>query len=362
MPTITMDQAIDVGSSVFAAHKKDDLQMTFAKTNYQALNDAFGKDKMILSGGDQIKSWITLKDTGNAKHVGTGWDEDSHNPRNINVEVVTKWFQATTNTDYSRVELGYTQDDKLRTYRYLQGQKLNMFREFADLLYDAMWTTPSSATDTLSPHGFPAWLSEGDDNSEGAFTGYKAQYSTGGTEYNVGGVVSTSASNARWASFYGDHNGELGDNLLDLIDFAMMETYFIPPIIPAKVDNPTNMHNFRFFTNSTIRRNINGLLRKSDDRIGSDLAKYSGVPFYQGIPVLYVQALNTADTDTYGTDPLFGVNMDYLDVYVSKANNFVVSPPKPRDAQHNILSVYLDLSYTYHCKNRQRLGFLLNQQ
>lgn len=362
MPTITMDQALDVGKSVFAAHKKDDLQMTFAKTNYQALNDLFGKDKMILSGGDQIKSWITLKDTGNAKHVGTGWDEDSHNTRNVNVEVISKWRQATTNTDYSRVELGYCQDDKLRTYRYLQGQKLNMFREFADELYDAMWTTPTSATDTLAPHGFPAWLSEGTDNSEGSWTGYKAQYSVGGTEYSIGGVNCTSAINPRWASWYGDHKGILADNLLDLIDYAMMKTKFVPPLIPKKVDSPTNLHNFRFFTNAKIRRNINGLLRKSDDRIGSDLAKYSGVPFYQGIPVLYVEPLDTADTDTYGTDPLFGINMDYMKVYVSKANNFVVSPPKARDGQHNIISIYLDLSYVYHCVNRQRLGFLLNQQ
>jgi len=205
---ITMEQAIDVGYSVFAAHKKNDLQMTFAKTNYQALNDCFGKDKTILQGGDQIKSWITLKDTGNAKHVGTGWDADSHNTRNINVEVVSKWKQATTNIDYSRIELGYTQDDKLRTYRYLQGQKLNMFREFADLLYDSMWSTPTSATDNLNPNGFPAWLSAGTDDSEGDWTGYQAQYSDGsGTAYNIGTVECASGTNDRWASWYGDHKG-----------------------------------------------------------------------------------------------------------------------------------------------------------
>jgi len=358
---ITMDQALDVGKSVFAAHKKDDLQMTFAETNYQALNDCFGKDKTILQGGDQIKSWITLKDTGNAKMSGTGWEEDAHNTVNVNTEVISKWRQATTNTDYSRIELGYCQDDKLRTYRYLQGQQLNMFREFADMLYEKIWTTPVNAADKLNPEGIAAWLSMGTD-TEGGFTGYQAQYSGAGTAYDIGGVSCAADDKPRWASYYGNHNGELGDNLIDLIDLAMMKTKFNPPIIPQKVDNPTNMHNFRFFTNAKIRRNINALLRKSDDRIGSDLAKYSGVPFYQGIPVIWVEPLDTNQAYSWDADPLFGVHMDYFKTYISKANNFVISPPKARDGQHNIISVFLDLSFTFHCVNRQRLGFLLSNR
>ena len=358
---ITIRNAIDVGQSVFEAHKKDDLQMTFESSNYQALNDCFGKDKVILSGGDRIKSWVTLKDTGNAKMVGTGWEEDSHNTVNTDSEVVSDWCQATTNMDYSRIELGYTQDDKLRTYRYLQGKKLNMFREFADKLYDKIWTTPVNAADVLNPAGIAAWLSIGTD-TEGAFTGYQAQYSGAGGLYNIGGVSCSAADKPKWGSFYGNHDGELGDNLIDLIDNAMMKTKFHTPAVPKKLDKDTNMHNFRFFTNAKVRRNINGLLRKSDDRIGSDLAKYSGVPFYQGIPVIYVEALDTDQAHRWDADPLYGVNMDYMKTYVSKANNFATLGPKVRDPNHNILSIYLDLSFCFHCENRQRLGFLLSNR
>jgi len=358
---ITMREALDVGKSVFEAHKKDDLQMTFEQSNYQALNDCFGKDKVLLSGGDRIKSWVTLTDTGNAKMAGTGWEEDSHNTINTDSEVTSEWCQATTNMDYSRIELGYTQDDNLRTYRYLQGKKLNMFREFADELYDKIWSSPVNAADKLNPEGIPAWLSMGTD-TEGGFTGYQAQYSGAGGLYNIGGVSCSAADKPRWASYYGNHNGELGDNLIDLIDAAMMDTNFQPPVIPRNVDKPTSFHNFRFFTNKKIRRNLNALLRKSNDNIGANLAKYSGVPFYDGIPVIYVKALNTDTANLWDADPLYGVNMDFFKTYVSKSNNFATLGPVNRDGQHNILSIYLDLSFCFHCKNRQRLGFLLSNR
>jgi len=359
--TISIRNALDVGKSVFEAHKKDDLQMTFSEVNSQALNDCFGKDKAILSGGDRIKSWITLKDTGNARMAGTGWEEDSHNTVNTDSEVVSDWCQFTTNMDYSRIELGYTQDDALRTYRYLQEKKLNMFREAGELLSKKIWKTPVNEEDPLNPVGIAGWLSMGTD-TEGGFTGYTSQYSGAGDAFNIGGVSCSATDKPRWASYYGNHDGKLGDHLIDLIDFAMMKTKFTTPNIIQKLDKDTNMHNFRFFTNAKIRRNINGLLRKSDDRIGSDLAKYSGVPFYQGIPVIYVEALDTDQANLWDADPFYGVNMDYFKTYVSKANNFATLGPNVRDPNHNILSIYLDLSFCFHCKNRQRLGFLLSNR
>jgi len=49
-----------------------------------------------------------------------------------------------------------------------------------------------------------------------------------------------------------------------------------------------------------------------------------------------------------------------MKTYVSKANNFATLGPNTRDPNHNILSIYLDLSFCFHVINRQRLGFLLS--
>jgi hypothetical protein len=108
--------------------------------------------------------------------------------------------------------------------------------------------------------------------------------------------------------------------------------------------------------------NLNHLLLQSDDKVGPDLGKYHGLTVYKGTPFIYVQKLDTANTSTYGTDPIIACNMDYIMVKVLRENNFVVSKPTARDQQHNVLKVHVDVSYAICCTNRQRAGFLINQQ
>jgi len=361
---ISVEQAVDVGYSVFSAHKKDDLQQTFEYPDYSPLNELFGAEKSILEGGDSIKGWITLGDEGNAKHISL-WEEDSENVVNIDKEIKVDWTHVTTNVSYNRIELGMTMNDKLRTFRYLDGKKKNMFRELAQLLYLAMFSAPTSSGDKKNPHGLPCWLSWGADNTYGGFVGYSGHYNDGSaTEYNVGGIASSSSSNARWASYYYDHNGNLGDNLISALDDCTISCNFVPPVVPQTVAEKSDVtHNrMRYLTTKKIIKNLNALLRKSDDRFGSDLGKYAGLLNYKGVPFIYAKPLDTADSDTYKTDPLFAVNFDYFKAYVLASNNFVIGKPTPRDSQHNILRVPVDLSYCFFSPNRQRLGFLINEQ
>jgi len=358
---ISIEQAIDVGQSTFEAHKKDALQMTFAEACYTPVNELFTTDKILLEGGDSVKGWVTLEDTGNAKHISL-WEEDSDNVVNTDSEIEVKWTHATTNLSYSRIELGMTMDDNLRTYRYLDGKRKNMFRELAELLQDAIFQAPTSSSDKKNPHGLPSWLSFGTADNTGGFTGYYGHYNDGSaTTYAVGGITSSSTVKPRWASYYADHQGNLGDNLLVLLDRATRKTHFVPMIVPEKVAEQTTWGNFRYFTNDKIIGNLNSLLLKSDDRVGPDLGKYHGLTVYKGIPFIYVEKLDTANTSTYDTDPLFGVNMDQFHVYVLASNNFVIGKPVPRDQYHNILKVHVDVSYAFMMDNRQRGGFLINQ-
>lgn len=344
------------------AKDSDRLEMTFKEASYQAVNDTFGKDKSTLTGGDRIEGFITLSDTGNAKHISL-WEEDSDNVVNTDKKWEVNWTHATTNMSYNRIELGYNMGDDIKVYDYLNGKRKNMYREFAELLQDALFQTPTSATDSKNPHGFPSWLSQGTDDSDGGFTAYSGRYNDGsGTAYNLGGIASSASSNPRWAAYYADTNGQLGDNLLTILDEATIRTNFIPPVIVEETGPRHSFSNYRYFTNIKIMKNLNHLMLQSDDKVGPDLGKYHGVTHYKGAPFIYVEKLDTANTSTYGTDPLIAVNLDYIKVKVLSANNFVVGRPRPRDQQHNVLKVDCDLSYAICSTNRQRSGFLINQQ
>lgn len=361
---ITIQQAADVGLSTLENYAKgsDRLEMTFKEACYQPVNDLFGKDKSTIDGGDRVEGFITLGDTGNAKHISL-WEEDSDNITNTDEKWYVEWTHASTNMTYNRIELGMNMGNDVRIYNYLNGKRKNMFREFGELLQDAIFQSPVSASDKKNPHGLPSWLSQGTDNSTGGYNAYSGRYNDGsGTAYNVGTIASSASSNARWASYYADHNGNLGDNLLVLLDRATRKTNFMPPAIIEKTGPKHSFGAYRYFSNDKVIGNLNHLLLQSDDKVGPDLGKYHGLTVYKGTPFIYVEKLDTANTSTYGTDPILAVNMDYLKVFVMSANNFIVSEPVPRDNQHNVLKVHVDLSYAICSTNRQRQGFLMNNQ
>ena len=363
---ITIDQAIDVGYATLWRIKKDALAMTFGTGHYELFNMWFG-DKAERNSGDMIKDYITLKDTGNGKHISL-WEEDTHNTVNTDKEIRVDWSHYTTNLSYNRVELGMNMSDEVRVYNYLKGKMDNMYRELAEDIQSSLVLSPTSASDKKNPHGLASWLSLGTDGSAGAWNAYSGIYNDGSaTTYSVGGIASTSASLARWASYYADHEGSLGDALLTKLFRATTQTKFIVPIVPkaGKIDESTGFGNFRYYTNLNVVANLETLLRKSDDQIGSDLGKYAGVIVYKGIPMMYLEELDaaaSADTALRGTDPIYGVNHDWFKLTVLKDNDFVIGKPTPRDNQHNVLKVHCDVSYAVHCTNRQRAGFLISQQ
>jgi hypothetical protein len=207
------------------------------------------------------------------------------------------------------------------------------------------------------------------------------------TEYNSGGLTSSATVNARWANYYADHGNTIDDTLLDKLARAFRKCHFQAPLEPGKIftddtfanfrlySNDNNIGeiekmarkaddrfaNFRLYSNDNNIGEIEKMARKADDRLGADLGKYMGRTMYKGIPWVYVDILDTADTDTYGTNPIFGVNHDQFYPVVLRGEYFRINKPMSKVGQHNVLTVYVDLSYAYLCENRRQAGFLLTE-
>ena len=361
MSDLTIEQAVDVGHATLASFRKEALEMTFNDISHELYNTWFRA--ATRDSGDAVKDFITLTDTGNAKMISL-WEEDTHNTVNTDHEIKVDWVHATTNMDYNRIELAMNTGNQIRIYDYLTGKQKNMYREFGELLQTRLILSPTSSSDKKNPHGLASWLSLGDDNSTGDWTGYLGRYNDGsGTTYNVGTINSTSSVRPRWASYYADHNGQFGDNLLDLLARATRKTHFVPTMIPVAVAKETPPSPYRYYSNDNVIGNLEAIARKMDDNVGPDLAKYFGRVLYKGIPFIYVDFLDssTSYTEIMGDDPIYGVNHDYFKIRVLRENDFTLGKPTPRDGSHNILTVPLDVSFTVTATNRQRAGFLISQ-
>lgn len=363
---ITIDQGLDLTKASMAYFEQDAVEMALARPTYEMVNRGFAADKKVLDGGKQVNWEISLKDTGNAGFTRL-YDTDDPNVANVVLEGNAKWTHAKNSFSWDIREVAISEASRVRVFNLLRNRRLNCAREFADLLENAAWKTPEGSTDDLNPLGIFSWLVQADTSAvTGAFEGYVGDYAVPVTSAEsafatVGGLACTSTSNPKWANYYANHSNRLTDYLLKLMRRAFRQTNFQSPKIAGEVIDPkSGFNNFRFYTNSAVLDEFEELLTKSDDRIGADLGKYEGKAVFKGVPLIYISNLDTPLTYVYGKDPVLGVNHEHFYPIVLSGNNFKWSDPMKDKYQHNVVTVYLDLSFQYVCKNRRSGGFLIS--
>lgn len=364
---ITIQQAIDLGQATLNLFEQDALQMTLKHQTYGVLNQWFKTDKMQVEGGVRVEKHISLRDVGNASHVRM-YETDTPNIANVDESIKVEWTHAQTSFSYSTKEIAMNMGSKTRIYNLMKQRRDNMYREFADLLEEAAWKTPASASDDRSPIGIPGWLCQGTENSTGGFTGYTPSYwAAASSTFNAGGLACSASSNNRWANYYADHQNKLDDTLLKKLRRAIRLTKFQTPTFAGQaIDPESSFSKFRLYTTSNMLDALEEIATKSDDNIGADLGKYAGAVIFKGIPLTYVDSLDddannaTQQGYVYGGDPIIGVNHNHFYPVVLDGENFKINKPMSKVGQHNVLTVYLDLTYAYVCDNRRTGGFLIS--
>lgn len=365
MAGITIQQAIDLGKATLEQFDQDKIEVALKHQCYEVLNQWFRSDKVQLDGGDRVTRYISLRDTGNAQHVRM-YDTDTPNVANVDEVIKVEWTHAQVSFSYSVKEIAMNMGNRVRIYNLLKQRRTNAFREFADMLEEVAWRTPTSSTDDLNPFGIPGWIVQPDTDpaeGEGAFTGYTGDYwaASESSMSNVGNVDCSATTNPRWANYYEDHGGKLDSSLLKRLRRAFRKTKFQSPMFAKQVIDPkSSFSNFRLYTNSSVLDEVEEITTKSDDRIGADLGKYAGKTLFKGIPFMYVDVLDDSKQYVYGADPIFGVNHNHFYPVVLNGENFRVNEPMTKVGQHNVLTVYVDLSYAYICDNRRTGGFLIS--
>jgi hypothetical protein len=362
---ITIEQAIDLGYATLKAFKQDAVEIALNHQTYEVVNRWFSGDKKSLDGGKKVTWDLTLKDTGNGAHVND-YEPDTPNVANVCVEAEANWVHYKNNFSYSMKELAMNLGNKTRIFNLFKNRRMNCARETADDLEEAAWKTPSSSTDTRAPIGIPGWICQADTSAvTGAFEGYLPDYTTPDDEESgfstIGGLACSSTVNDKWANWYANHGDNLGDPLMKILRRAFRKTKFQTPRVAGQaIDPKSDFSNFRLYTNSVVLDEIEELATKSDDNIGYDFGKYAGSTIFKGIPFMYVDTLDDELTYVYGKNPIFGVNHNHFHPVILANENFRWNKPMTKVGQHNVFTVYLDVSYAYVCDNRRHGGFLIS--
>jgi hypothetical protein len=353
--SLTIQQCLDLVNSTRDEFTIDKLSVALNYPKYEVFNDILPNYKQV-GAGENWETNIQLKDSTNGGQVGMLFYNDTSNQTDTDKKVITPWRRYTNNCSYDRISLSINQSQKTRVYNYLKSKKTAMYRKTADDLQVIFWSNPTGASDTNGAFGVPAWLTLGTDNTAG-FTGGVASYQDA-TTFNPGGLDPTVYS--KWNSYYADHNGNLGEALLDQLGDACRATDFEAPSNVNGVDE-AGLMGMKFYTTNDVIKNVERVARNSDDRIGYDLGKYKGKTLYKGIPFHYVKQLDTANSTLYGTDPLYAINFNQL--YPIVLEDWYFQPDTDKNAfSHTVMTQFIDLVWNMHCENRQQAGFLISNQ
>lgn len=353
-----LDQALDIAYGTLQDIRRRTPPLTYAYSTYSFWN-SFWKSN-VKTVGDVLEGYITLDSEGNARHSGW-WDDDSTVKKNINKRFTADWVHAEGSMAWNLIEMDIN-SSPARIYNAWEQQYNACCRDLVEEIFPVLFTGQTSSSDENRPMGIGSILTIGTDDSTGGWTGYDGHYndgSTPGATFNRYGLASSASSQSRWASWYADHDGDLDDSLLTILDGATMDLNFQAPIVPKGL--PVDKCAFSMYTTKNVRQKLNLFYAKSDDNMGYHPRSHFGVPTFNGIPMEYCPPLDTANTSVYGTDPIFGINHNLLYPVVLKNWNFKITK-RPDSNKHNVMTLFMDVVYQLWCENPRHAGFLINQQ
>jgi len=295
-------------------------------------------------------------------HAGF-WAQDALIKKNINTRYRLDWKLAYGGMLWNLIEQSIN-SKPAAIYDVWQQQYDSCVKDLIEELFLKIIVGRSSSADGDSPYGISSWLSLGTNGNTGAFTGYRGCYNNGSGAptastdvFNKGGIASTATSNPDWASYFADHDGNIDDSLLTILDEANRKLNFQPPVVPEKL--PMERVTFAMYTNNNVIKKLNAFYAKADDQMGYRPNAHYGTPSFNRIPMVYCPPLDSANLDVYGTDPIFGLNHNVIYPVILRGWDFRITK-RPDSNRHNVMSLFMDLVYQVWCNTSPKYaGYLV---
>jgi len=344
--------------------------LNYAYETYEDLNIWMHPNIMQVTG-DELKGVIVTGTVGNAG-AKNPWAEDSIVVKNITKEYsITPYKHYQGGMAFNKMEVSANSGpEKIFDTVKLQYRKAKA--ELIDALRLSYWTGPTSAADVDAMYSIPSWLPLGTLASTGGYTGYKARYNNAadeggaaGTAFSKGNLNSTAALNPEMASYYADHEGNIDEGLMKIVNEAMMRLNFKPP---REVPDPVlaRANRYACFTSKNVMLTLNALYQQLNSNVGPNMFAngyypLSMIPLPGAIRLVWVDILDTQRDSIYGADPIYGVNMNVLYPTYLKGWNMTLTD-NDNSGRHLVGQKFIDFGGQTWCDVPSKAGFLISDR
>lgn len=333
---------------------------------YEVVNRWLREDAVEIQDGEEIHADLTYREQGTAKHVDL-YEQTAPSVINVGVKAKVRWTHAQVHYAYSRVELL----QNLRGSRIVDLQKARRLTSLADLaniIEERGWKAPPDTSTTKYPFGIPYWITpitgaqvtaNGGQNAigTGKFQGY-LPYAEDATAFaDCGGIACSTTAYSRWANWndtWTNSDGSIGGVDLKRLGRMWRQLGFDSPLLPEDLFKGA-ARNLRHYVGDVTMVNYEELARLSEDRLAGDIGRFAGATAFKRVPLKWVDQLD-AD-DTY---PWYMINHGFFKAIVLRGNRFYEHAPKEMETQPNVFVVWVDLSYNFLVRNRQKCGGMIS--
>lgn len=351
--------------------EKNMFESCLTNHNYVFARIYAAKRKKI-TGGTSIKRNVMLDIRGNARYK-QAFATDTQSVQNAQHQTDVHWTMFDCHYAWDKSELL----DQRGAAGYIDvviSRKQEQLIGLADLIEARGWTTPISATDKKNPFGIPYYLNFLENGASTAgFHGKTIRYE-GGTTGTICADIDASTE-TKWRN-YADVYTSVDNALLRKLRQAIITTQFNrPSMVPNQglpdaakygansVELYTNLENSVELADLSDQRDDNST---PNDLAGKMLYSKDGVAYFNKMPIIYVDALDSmtvvdGGSAQFSPDPIYCVDWSRIQPVVREGHWMVESPVYNDGHQHTTYKIFNDSSHNNLCLNRRSAGFVLHR-
>ncbi len=374
MPGIPTSAMLDLLQTTTENLPNNVLPFELDYQQYEVCNRLFAKDRVELQGGTALAKRVVLDKAGAAKHV-RAYETEAVNVVNVVSNLRADWVRADTNWSIERGEMamnrsGTSKDGWSKGFiQLIKTRRQPAMVDLANEMEEKFWQVPGVDVDNLTPLGFPYWvpkLAVGQAANAKGF--YGGRYGgAGGAFTSVGGIVPATAGDNTvaiaggkplWRSYQCGYVS-INDAAIKQMSEMFYKIQFRSPMMVKDLVTPGATRNNRIWLNTETLVDFEAFMRKSNDQIGSDLAKYMGLTSFKRQPLVPMVILDANGVGEVGEfDPVYFANLNAFRTYVLSDFYLVERQPIISPSNHNVFTTYVDLIYCYLAWSRRTQGVM----
>lgn len=304
---------------------------------YEVMPKWLKSDKVVVDSGIGIQRALMNKLPVNAAaHVGLG-EVDDVDVTDLMTKINVPWRHAKTYWAFERRETLMNRGKRL-VFNVIKPRRLGAMVALAEELETKAFASPSG-TNEVDPYGIPWWI------TMAATTGFNGLAPTGHT--TKGGINPTTET--KWRNYTGTYSVVGKTDLIKTMRTGYKKCKWRSPV--QQSDVRTFGDKYRIYTDEETSSDFDDVGESQNENLGRDVASMDGQTVFKRHPIVWIPQL---DSTPVATNPVYMINHDTFYPVVLKGDFLRESEPSIKGDQHNVIVVYVDLTYNYICLDLRR--------